>query len=104
MSGGKGVKYFWRGTEEDLHRSGVRIPRVVEYLMDQQPVWIVRSNSNYWENRHGLLTMVDNSSSSELYCDFLSEMRLPKKFLVQMERRFIKQYGNDRLKGEMLGE
>ena len=94
------VKYFWRGTEAELNRAGVRIDSVVEYLLDQQPVWIHRDPEDYWEKRFKLLKMIDSVNASDLYSSKLSGMRLPKKHLAIAERQSIIKYGKERLRRE----
>lgn len=99
MAKGQVLKYFWTGTLQDLHTAGVRIPEVVAYLLDQQPVWVDRADQEgYWETRHKLYKLVDNRNATKLYSDQLSEMKLPKKWLKTVERQHIVKYGNDRLR------
>ena len=102
MSGGKLLlkRHFWRGTEEDLGIAGVRFPEAVEYLLDQQPLWIIRNRDEYWEKRFNLLTMLDNPNASEVYSNYLSGMKLPKRFLIITEKQNIIKYGKDRIKKE----
>ena len=102
MSGGKLLvkKHFWRGTEEDLHTSGVRIPEVMDYLLDQQPVWLIRDKTEYWEKRHNILTLVYNQNASDLYLDYLCDMKLPKRYLIILEKQNIIKYGKIRIKKE----
>ena len=99
MSKGQVIKYFWSGTEQELREVGVRIPDLIEYLMNQEPVWVSRADQeSYWETRYGLFKTVDSGKAKHVYSHYLSGMMLPRRHLKPMEKQFIIKYGNERLR------
>lgn len=101
MYGAKMQKYFWKGTEDDLYYAGIRIPEISDYILDMQPLWIIREKECYWFKR-GLYVLQDCWNAPAFYKENLAGMKLPRKYLCKMDKPSVRSFGNDRLKREYL--